>query len=74
MFLGHLSHEDPLYGYLRYDILAQHIIKAPVSRKRMIYDRANQKVIRTSKWGTKVYEPIDWCAAIALHIPNSFEY
>jgi hypothetical protein len=50
--------------------LAQYIIKAPISQKRMIYDRENQKIIYKSKRGTIVYEPLDWLAAISCHIPD----
>jgi len=52
------------------ETLVQYIIKATVSKERMIYDRENQKMIYTSKRGTVSYEPLDWLAAITSHIPN----
>jgi len=40
------------------ETLVQYIIKATVSKERMIYDRENQKMIYTSKRGTVSYEPL----------------
>ena len=55
--------------------LARYIIRASFSQERMQYLDQEAKVVYTSKDGksTKVFDALDWLAAMCSHIPNKGE-
>jgi len=55
--------------------LARYIIRACFSQERMTYLRDESKVIYTSKDGNKekVFDAIEWLAAMCSHVPNKGE-
>jgi len=55
--------------------LARYIIRASFSQERMTYIPEETKVIYQSKDGKdeKVFEPLEWIAAMCSHVPNKGE-
>jgi hypothetical protein len=55
--------------------LARYIIRASFSQDRMSYDREAAEVVYRSKGGTKVkvFDALEWLAAMCTHVPNKGE-
>ena len=55
--------------------LARYIIRASFSQERMTYIPEESKVIYQSKDGKdeKVFDPLEWIAAMCSHVPNKGE-
>ena len=55
--------------------LARYIIRASFSQERMVYQREKGQVVYRSKDGsqTKVFDVLEWLAAMCSHVPNRGE-
>ena len=55
--------------------LARYIIRASFSQERMSYDRKAAEVVYRSKGGAKVkvFDALEWLAAMCSHVPNKGE-
>jgi len=55
--------------------LARYIIRASFSQERMTYDREAAEVVYRSKDGSKVkvFDALEWLAAMCSHVPNKGE-
>ena len=64
------------FGFPIWDLnLARYIIRASFSQERMTYIKEESKVSYQSKDGTeeKVFDALEWLAAMCSHVPNKGE-
>ena len=65
----------PPWHRLSTENLARYIIRASFSQERMSYDRKAAEVVYRSKGGAKVkvFDALEWLAAMCSHVPNKGE-
>jgi len=64
------------FGFPIWDLnLARYIIRASFSQERMTYIKKDSKASYQSKDGTeeKVFDALEWLAAMCSHVPNKGE-